>query len=84
MNKININYSLRLFVSICLFGNFHWQLTTKTKFTVTISRPYTSLKIIHNQIEFNMPLIYVTQVIYFPKININRPSPEDERVSHPN
>ena len=31
-----------------------------------------------------MPLIYVTQVIYTKKININRPSPEDETVSHPN
>jgi len=27
MNKINMNYSLRLFVSICLYGNFHWQLS---------------------------------------------------------
>ena len=31
-----------------------------------------------------MPLYYVTQVIYIPKVNINRPSPEDETVSHPN
>jgi len=30
-----------------------------------------------------MPLIYVTQVI-IAKININRLSPEDETVSHPN
>ena len=28
MNKIEINYSFRLFVSICLFDNFHRQLTT--------------------------------------------------------
>jgi len=31
-----------------------------------------------------MPLNYVTQVIYIPKVNINRPSPKDETVSHPN
>jgi len=50
MNKINTNYSLRLFNR---FNLFIWQfpLTTdnKTKFTVTISRPYTSVKIIHKQ-----------------------------------
>ena len=31
-----------------------------------------------------MPLNYVTQVIYIPKVNINTPSPKDETVSHPN
>jgi len=28
LNKIALNYSFRLFVSICLFRNFHSQLTT--------------------------------------------------------
>ena len=81
MNKINISYFSNLF--ICQF-----QVNYQTQFIVTISRPYISVKCKNNHIVFNiiiiMSLNYVTQVIYIQKLNINRPSPEDETVSHPN